>query len=58
LDIRKKFFTIKVVRHWTRLPREMVDAPLLETIKVKLDQALSNLIHCVRDLKVLTKEYS
>jgi len=35
-----------------------VDAPLLETIKVKLDQALSNLIHCVRDLKVLTKEYS
>jgi len=27
-----------------RLPREMVDAPSLETLKVKLDRALSNLI--------------
>jgi len=27
--------------HWHRLPREMVDAPSLETFKVRLDQALS-----------------
>jgi len=43
LDIRKKFFTMRAVRHWHRLPREAVDAPSLETFKVRLD-GLSNLI--------------
>ncbi|KFW69942.1 hypothetical protein AS28_10877, partial [Pygoscelis adeliae] len=44
LDIRKKFFTLRVVKHWHRLPREVVDAPSLETFNVRLDRALSNLI--------------
>ncbi|KFQ98247.1 hypothetical protein Y956_04211, partial [Nipponia nippon] len=44
LDIRKKFFTVRVVRHWNRLPKEVVDAPSLETFKAMLDGALSNLI--------------
>ncbi|KAK4816471.1 hypothetical protein QYF61_017199 [Mycteria americana] len=44
LDIRKRFFTMRVVRHWNRFPREVADAPSLETFKVSLDGALSNLI--------------
>jgi len=35
---------VRVVQHWTRLPREVVDAPSLETFKARLDGALSNLV--------------
>ncbi|KFP09911.1 hypothetical protein Z169_13298, partial [Egretta garzetta] len=44
LDIRKKFFTMRVVKHWKGLPREVVEAPSLEAFKARLDGALSNLI--------------
>ncbi|KFQ41086.1 hypothetical protein N332_06227, partial [Mesitornis unicolor] len=44
LDIRKKVFTVRVVRHWHRLPREAVDAPSLEVFKARLDGALSSLV--------------
>ncbi|KFR08689.1 hypothetical protein Y956_01066, partial [Nipponia nippon] len=44
VDIRKKFFTMRVVKHWNGLPREVVDAPSLETFKARLDGALSNLV--------------
>ncbi|KFP65370.1 hypothetical protein N322_03806, partial [Cariama cristata] len=44
LDVSKKFFTLRVVRHWNRLPREVVDAPSLEVFKARLDGALSNLV--------------
>ncbi|KFR15493.1 hypothetical protein N306_06011, partial [Opisthocomus hoazin] len=44
LNIRKKFFLMRVVRHWNRLSREAVDAPSLEVFKARLDGALSNLV--------------
>ncbi|KFP13738.1 hypothetical protein Z169_02964, partial [Egretta garzetta] len=44
LDIRKKFFTMRVVKHWKGLCREVVEAPSLETFKARLDRALSSLI--------------
>ena len=44
LHIRKKLFTVGVVRHWNRLPREVVDAPSLEAFKARLDGTLSHLV--------------
>ncbi|KAK4822673.1 hypothetical protein QYF61_019040 [Mycteria americana] len=44
LTLRKKFFTMRVVRHWNRLAREAVDVPSLEVFKARLDGALSNLV--------------
>jgi len=44
LDIRKKFFTMRVARPWPRLPREAVAAPSLEVFQARLDGALSNLV--------------
>ena len=44
LGIRKKFFTVRVVRPWHRLPREAVDAPSLAVFKARLDRAWSNLV--------------
>jgi len=35
---------MRVVKHWPRLPSVVVDAPALETLKTRLDGALSNLV--------------
>lgn len=42
LDTNKKFFTMRVVRHWNRLPRQAVDFLSLAAFKARLDRALSN----------------
>ena len=44
LDIRKKSFTVRVMSHWNKLPRDVVDVLTLETFRARLDQALGNLI--------------
>jgi len=52
LDTKKKFFTLRVVRQWNRLPREMAHVPSLETFKARLDGALSNLIQLKMSLLI------
>ena len=44
LDIRRNFFTQRLVTDWNRLPKEVVDAPSLDAFKARLDVALSSLV--------------
>ena len=44
LERKKKFFSVRVVRYWNRLPSEVVDAPSLEALKARLYGAVSNLV--------------
>ena len=44
LDVRKNFYTVRVVRHWNRLPSEAVNVPSLEAFKARLGGAVSNLV--------------
>ena len=53
MDIRNKFFIIKVARHWHRLLREVVDVLFLETLQGQAgwgfehpDVAVGVPVHC------------
>lgn len=41
---KEEIFSVKVARHWNRLPRETVDTPSLEVFEAKLGGGLSNLV--------------
>jgi len=42
IDTRKNFFTEREVRHWNRLPREVVESPSLEELKKCVDDAVQD----------------
>ena len=44
LDIGNNFFAERAVRHWTRLPRAVVESPSLEGFRNRVDVALGDMV--------------
>ena len=52
LDVRKKFFTQRLMTHWNGLPKEVVDAPSLEAFKARLHVALGSPVSWLATLHI------
>ena len=52
LDIRRKFFTQRVVTHWNMLPMKVVDVPSLEALKARMVVALGSLVYWLATLHI------
>ena len=39
-NMRKNTFTVRVMEHWNRLPRELGESPSMEIFKTRLDADL------------------
>lgn len=44
LNMRELFFTVRVLKHWHKLPREVVETSFLNTVKTQLDVVLSTIL--------------
>jgi len=42
--MRKNFFTLRVMEHWNRLPREVMESPSLEIFRTCLDEVLCSVL--------------
>ena len=51
-DIRRKFCTQRMVTHWNRLAKEVVNVPSLEAFKARLDVALGSLVWWLATLHI------
>lgn len=40
----RKTFTLRVTKHWNKVPRETVDSPFLEIFRTHLDVILGNVL--------------